>query len=95
MARDLLTQPRMLLASLAARAQRSPLPSPLPTKTFPIGLLPTRQLPACVFAEVSPLQGQKLAFVLWDFMKFLSIPALLFLDPSSEAQRIEDLWSEK
>lgn len=95
LARVLLTQPRTLLASLAARALVCLLPSPLHTKTFPMGLLPTRQPPACVFAEVSPLQGQKLAFILWDFMKFLSIPVLLFLGPSPEAQRTEDLWSEK
>lgn len=80
-ARALLTQPRMLLAFLAARTLGCLLPSLLPTKTFPMGLLPTRQPPACVFAEVSHLQRQKLAFVLWYVMKFLSIPALLLLDP--------------
>ena len=64
MARALFTQLRMLLASLAARALGCVLHSLLPTKTFPMGLLPTRQPPACVFVEVSHLQRQKLAFVL-------------------------------
>ena len=82
----LVVQPRIWVASLAARPHDCLLSSSLTTTKFPIGLLPATQPPAYCIAEVNPLQGQKLAFIL---LAFPELHANRFSRPSAPSVSIE------